>query len=477
MIRTLWSGGLIYAAGSILSRSLALLLLPLVTRVLAPADFGALEVIVTCGVLVNLVVPLETSQALARLWNERDDTASRRRLASTAWTFTLLSYTAFAAACALGAMPIAEAVLGDARHAPAMRAGGCAIALNGVFYLLQNQFRWELRPLRYVVVSAIYAFANLLLVATFALGLDAGLDGVLWAQAAAATCAASVSLFWLRGSLALRIDRAELADMLRFSLPLVPAGVAMFANFYVNRLMLNAMATLEDVGLFGLASRLSGAATIVLVGVQSALTPLIYAHHREPQTPVRLARLFETFSALALFFCLGLTLFARELVLLVATPSYVDAAPLLVWLAPAALFAQMYIFAPGIAIGKKTHWQLAISAFSAVAAISLNWLLIPRAGATGAALGTFLGASLFLATWLAASQRLYPLPLRWPALTGGIVLFAAVAVVGSTIDGYFGAGAAAHVAKALLLVGFGVAAVGIGLLRVREWRAEFTAST
>ena len=89
MIRALWSDGLVYAVGTILARGIALLLLPLVTRALSPADYGALELIVTFGVLVNLIVPLETSQALARYWHERSDVSSRRRLAGTAWTFTL----------------------------------------------------------------------------------------------------------------------------------------------------------------------------------------------------------------------------------------------------------------------------------------------------------------------------------------------------------------------------------------------------
>ena len=79
MIHALWRDGVVYAAGTVLSRGIALLLLPLVTRVLSPAEYGALDMIVTIGVLINLVVPLETSQALARFWNERAEGAPRRR--------------------------------------------------------------------------------------------------------------------------------------------------------------------------------------------------------------------------------------------------------------------------------------------------------------------------------------------------------------------------------------------------------------
>ena len=55
--------------------------------------------------------------------------------------------------CSLAAVQIAQALFGDEAYARAVRAGGCAIALNGVLYLLQNQFRWELRPRAYAVVG------------------------------------------------------------------------------------------------------------------------------------------------------------------------------------------------------------------------------------------------------------------------------------------------------------------------------------
>ncbi len=473
MIGALWRDGAVYAAGAILSRGIALLMLPLYTRVLVPADYGALDLIVTCGVLVNLVVPLETSQALARFWNERADAAARRRLAGTAWTFTLVGYALFAVIGLLAAEPIARALLGHARYTDALRAGIAFIAVNGLFYLLQNQFRWELRPRAYAAISVLYALLTLALVAGFALGLRAGLQGVLWAQFTAAALCTLLSLWLLRGTLGWRIDRAELAAMLRFSLPLVPAGIAVFASFYINRLMLNALATLEDVGQFGIASRLAGMVTLALVGIQGALTPLIYAHRHEPETPVRLARLLEGFTALALFACLGLGLFGRELIALFATPAYAQAAPLLMWLAPAALLAQMYIFAPGIAIAKKTHWQLLITLASAVVGAGLSALLIPHFGPAGAAWATLAAAVLFFGAWLAASQRLYPLPLRGAALAAATALFAAVAVAAPVLDSALGSGPAVWAGKAAVLGLFLLALLALRLVRPQAWCSVF----
>ena len=89
MIHALLRDGSVYALGTIVTRGLGLLLLPLYTHALQPDEFGLLDLIVTVGVLVNLVVPLETPQAVARLWNERAQGIPRRGLAGTGAAFAL----------------------------------------------------------------------------------------------------------------------------------------------------------------------------------------------------------------------------------------------------------------------------------------------------------------------------------------------------------------------------------------------------
>ena len=137
---------------------------------------------------------LETGQALARFWNEKPDAAARRRLAASTLSFTLAGHAAFVLVVALAAEPLANALLGDAGLAGALRAGACTVAANGVFAMLQGQFRWELRPRAYAAVSTLYAAASLLAVGAALLLWGGGLEGVLWAYAAAAVVACAIEM-------------------------------------------------------------------------------------------------------------------------------------------------------------------------------------------------------------------------------------------------------------------------------------------
>ena len=469
MMRELWRHGAIYAAGTIVSRGLALLLMPLVTRLLAPAEYGVFDLVVTAGVLANLLVPLETPQALARMWNEREPGDAQRRLAGTAWTFGVLGYAGFVALAYAVAPWLAPRVFG-AGYVEAWQAGAVFIGANGVMLLLQSQFRWERRPRAYAAMSIAYGAGTLALLALLAWRGTADAADVLWAHAAASLFVAAGARVRLRGTLGWGVDAGELRVMLRYSLPLVPAGVALFAATYLHRWMLGALGSLDDVGLFGVAARLGGAVTLVLIGVQTAITPLVYAHHREPGTPAALARLAEGFWCLALLACGAMALFARELLALLAGPAYAAAAPLLVWLAVAALLGQMYVFAPGIPIAQRTGWQLAITLAAALAAVLLNLLLVPLAGARGAAAASVLSALLFLGAWIVAGQRLYPLPLRWRALATCTLAALPLAAAGPALDQAF-AWPAAWALKLLLLAALAGLCIAFGLLRPAALRS------
>lgn len=417
MLKLLLKDTVVYGLAGLVSRGLSLLLLPIYTRVLTPKEYGAFDIILVIGTLAALIIPLEVAQALARFLGDIKEKDERRRMASTALWFTAATYALALVIAVLFARPLTLWLLGDDALTTAFQVGASYIASNGIFYLLQNQLRFELRSKDYALLSCTYAVLTLALGLLFGFGLHLGLSGILGAQLAAATLSVTLGLYLLRNSYALSFDIDRLRSMLIFSLPLVPSGLATFFTLYANRLLLNSMASLEDVGLFGVAARIAAIVGLLIIGLQSALTPLIYAHHSAPQTPASLARIFEIFVALAGFLCLSLGLFAPELLMIVAEPRYAGAAPLVMALAPAALLSQMYIFFPGIGITKKTHQQLYIFIASAVISLLANWLLIQAMGLAGAAVATLIGSLVFFVLWVVASQRLYPLPVRWRFIT------------------------------------------------------------
>ena len=260
-----------------------------------------------------------------------------------------------------------------------------------------------------------------------------GLAGVLISQALAGGAATIVSLVLLRGSWRFIIHRADLRRMLAFSLPLIPASLCVFVTLYFNRIALRVFGDLDDVATYGMAVRIAGFVGLLVVGMQSAVTPLIYSHYRDEETPRQLAHMFSGVIGVCIAVCVGLNLFAADIVVIFGGREYLSSAPLVALIAPALLMGQLYVFAPGMGIALKTRAQLGVSVAAAAVDVIANLALVPTLGALGAALATVASSLTFLGLWILVSQRYYPIPFERRRLAWGLGVLAVSSFLASFV--------------------------------------------
>ena len=72
-LRRLASTGAAYTAASIISKLIAVALLPVYTRFLSPADYGAAEVMFAAVVAISIVIRLGVVEALLRFYYKTDE--------------------------------------------------------------------------------------------------------------------------------------------------------------------------------------------------------------------------------------------------------------------------------------------------------------------------------------------------------------------------------------------------------------------
>ncbi|HEV2865650.1 MAG TPA: lipopolysaccharide biosynthesis protein [Allosphingosinicella sp.] len=416
MIRTLISHSLVYGLTNIAARGALLVSLLVLPMILPPTDYGALAMLALAGNLASVIVPLQVSQGLARHHAAAATPAEKNSYSSSAWWFTIAAQLVFLAAGQAFAGWATERILGDRAYVPVFRIALFAMVLNSLFFLLQTQFRWAFRPGGFVALSLIYSLATLGLSIGLALVWPVPLVGVVIGQALGAGAAVGWGALRLRRELFGRIDWRRLRGMLRFAAPLVPSALCAALIAYGPRIVLNDVGTLADVGVFAFASQIATIATLAILGLQAAMTPLITLHHADPETPAALGRVFQAFCAVAVAVCLLLGLFAAEAVGWLRSSGYGAAGPLVLVLAPAVLLAEMYIFAPGFWIAKRTGLQAAVCAAAAAFALASAYLLIRAFGLTGAAAASLASSGVFFTLWWAVAARFYSVPVRWGRL-------------------------------------------------------------
>lgn len=413
MLKTLLRDAAVYGASTVLTRAVALLLVPVYTRVLVPAEYGAIDILGIFANFVTLTVALEVTQAVARFLPDARTVEERQRLVSTAALFSIGVYTIFLAVSLFFAEVIWTTLVGGAVEPWAMVASLCSIWTVGIFQLLQNNLRFSLQPVAFTVASLVYSLTSISVSVLLVVGFSAGVGGVMVGQAAGGLLGSIVAGWFGRSLYALRFSTASLRRMLGFSVPLVPAGLGVFVTIYIDRIALNELASLTEVGIFGIGYRLASIVALLVLGFQMALTPLVYQRYRDPSTPGELARIFRAFVAVAAVLSLALSLWAPEALRLATTPAYYAAEVIVPLMAPAILLAGMYVFMPGLAIARQTRMIGVITISGAVLNTVLNFALIPFLGVSGAALATLTSSAAIFAAHATMSQRHYRAPHRW----------------------------------------------------------------
>lgn len=421
MIKQFFHDSLIYTIPSFLSRGISIILIPLYTRVMSPANYGAFDLLMMFGSIVNLTVALEISQGVARFFSAEKNAEKKVLYFSSGFWFTLACQCIFLILGVFFARDLAKIILDDETMMIPMTLAITQIFFIGILKIIQNQFKWELRSRTFAVTSIIISLVTGISSVLLAYVYKLGLNGILIGSIIGTIAGVIYGLVKLKGSLRFSFDLNILREMIIYSWPLVFSGAAVFLNMYIDRFMIKEYLNLEQVGIYGIGMRIAGITGLIMIGSQGSLTPLILNHYAEENTPIKLAKIFRGFFALALLITLFLTLFADEVLWLMTTPQFYSASSLVIFLVPAVLLSNMYIFAPGISIVKKTGYFVLINSVGALFKYLINWFLIPIYGVSGAALSNFLGYFIVFGIYMYFSQKFYRVPHRWMSLaTAGV---------------------------------------------------------
>jgi O-antigen/teichoic acid export membrane protein len=226
------------------------------------------------------------------------------------------------------------------------------------------------------------------------------------------------------------LDRAALAKMLGYGLPLVPAALASWAMFAVDRTLLASMRGLHEVGYYALASKLAAPLFLLLNAFAAAWIPFVLEQPERRRLELRARALTAVVAAAGIAF-VALLLIAPWLLNVLGGPAFrhsLAAVPGLAvgWLA----WGVAFVLSTEFMVSRRTKVVAAATGASAVANIILNVILIPAFGFVGAAWASAATFVLLAAVYFAVEHRTVQVPYRKARLLlAAVVLVAAGAVL------------------------------------------------
>ena len=421
----------IYGLGGLVSRILAVLLLPLYTSYLSTADYGKIETLVAASSVLVIVLRLGISSAFFRFYFDAKDDEGRILVVRTSFWFTMVSATAGLIVMLLLADQISHALrLGSEAGLVQAAAVGTWAQMN--YEQLTSLFRAEERAVGFVVASltniVITVGATVLLVVTF----HKGPLGVLVGNFIGTLCVYFVLVGYRRYQLGLVFDRKLFRAMNKFGMPLVPAALALWAVNFIDRLFIALFKGQGEVGVYSVAVRVSSAIVFLMIAFRTAWPAFAYSIQDDREARRTYSYVLTYVVLLTCWVSLAFGLLSPWIVhVLARNPSFHRASEAVALLSfGGAAYTAYTVMAIGSGRARKTQWNWVIAGIAAVVNVVLNVILIPPYGMMGAAIAT---AAAYLALFLGMiiySQEVYYVPYQWRR-----VLTAATAAVGLNVLG------------------------------------------
>ncbi len=455
-LRRLGKHSLIYGLGGLVSRILAVLLLPLYTHYLSPADYGQIETLVALVTVLTIVLRLGISSAFFRFYFDADDPAGRRLVLRTSFWFTMAMATLGLALVTGLATPISRLLFDTGAAADLVRASAVALWAQMNYEQLTSLFRVEERSVAFVLAS----LANVLLTVggtiLLVVVLGKGPLGVIVGNFTGTLIVYLALLGYRREQLGLQLDRPLLREMNSFGLPLVPSALLLWVTSFSDRFFLVKLTDTTDVGLYSVGVRIASAMVLVLTAFRMAWPAFAFSIQDDGEAKRTYAWVLTYLIALATWAATTLTLLAPWLVGWLAAPRFASASSVVGPLAFAAVALGGYVvISIGIGRSRRTQFNWVITGAAAVVNVALNFALIPPYGMMGAAAATVAAYTVMFAGMAWWSQRVYPVPYQWRRVATAAAAGLALVLAGKLLGGGLPVAAVLALAYPLALVPLG----------------------
>lgn len=373
-------------------------MLPIYTRYLGKAEYGALEILAYTNDIFRLIMAVGINNALAKFYHSAEDSISKQRIVSTATSFIFLSALVVSAVSWYNDGFLAITILGGEEFRQFVNINilvlfcDIMVTISGTYFVVAKS------PSIFVSYNLLRLFLGITSSLYFLVGLKLGAIGMLYGQLVSNGIVSVLLTAHVYILNKVSWDWSILKRMLRFSAPIVPALLCATLMHNADRFLIRAYGNLEDVGLYSLGYKFPFMLNALLLASFNRIWTgaTIYEINKEPDAAYQYARITTYFMSIFVFSMFALSVYAQNIVQLLAAPKFIAAHTVIPLVALGLCFHAFYTFFTIGAYLKSKTWLLNIAYFpAAIFNLSANILLLPVYGYMAAAWVTVFTYAIF----------------------------------------------------------------------------------
>ena len=399
-----------YLVGMAVLGLVNVVLLPLYTRFLSPSDFGLYALVELLALSLISISGLGFTVSYLKGFAESDPGQVSKLLGTMFWVNGLMAaITGVGLALFLASPQSAILLRGDARRFAWLVLP--LILLESLQGVLLTHLRARRKAASFSWASIIRLLSITALSIWLVAGRGEGLVGVFKARVMGDVLACLVLWGLTASEVSLSLSWLSAWSMAKYGLPVMGSALIMMILDGAGRFFLDHYGSLEQVGLYAVAVKISGIMRLsVVVPFGAAWGGLLFQLAKSAKAPMIYSKLMSYLLVASTSIALVISLFSPLLMRILATRQYSGSLSSIPWLLMVQAAAVLqYPSSVGLYLGSATRWLLPIFSCGTVVSFLLNRLLVPHFGVSGAA-WAWLGAWVVITVLMACvGQRYYPL--------------------------------------------------------------------
>ncbi len=378
----------IYGFGSLVQSAVQFLLIPVLTATLATTEFGVYSLIQMAGVFAGAVFYLGMTSALGRSYFDYSDESARRSVFTTAFLLLLAGAALQIALGAVAGASISRLLLHSERYQSAVFWSLFGSALSFINYFFFSYLRFLRRSFASIALSVLALIGSIggtvYLLNLNSSDLTAPFKGVAYAQAAVSVV---FVLIYGRRAFSKTINKTEISILLKFGVPTVITSIAGIIIDWADRLFIERMLSVADVGVYSVGYRLGSVVNaFIVVPFVQIWNPMMIEYRSHENIAGFFSRIVSYYFLVSSFVLVTACLFVREALPIVArSADYSAAAPVILLVMTGYLInGSSNILGAGVIYQRQILRFAAIYYAIAFLKLALNFFFIPRFGIVGA---------------------------------------------------------------------------------------------
>ena len=427
---------MIYGLASAFGRFFGLILTPIYTRIFTPDDYGAIDLITVSTYFISIFCATEIWAGVSRHYIESSkDVKEKSTLVSTGLFYLLLVSAVFLTLVYIFTADILTILTLDKKYWISFYIAVATIPFSIVFTYFNILLRFEKRPWLFFIAITAQLISNATVSIVLIMVFRIGTNGFFIGQLAGFAVALLVFFSVLRNHIKALFSFRLLGRLLQFSLPIVPAVIAVWLNAYANRFVMLKYLSLHDIGVYAVGLKMASIFLFLEYALRLAWTPFLYELITEPDYINNINKFFKVLVKVLLVVFIAVSLFTREIIDVLAPVEYQKAHTIAAVLCiPALLLILNLVLSAGPLIAKKTYYE----SFSQISGMAINLLTliltVPLWGIEGAAISYLIGSLITSFLYYYYSNKLIKLTVPRTMTMLTLVMLITAAYVASSWD-------------------------------------------